>query len=79
MMILSQNKKTIVNTERIISIYLECIRDGEYWIVATDGTTQPYTLGVYGREEQAEQILLDIYGEAGSHHAIHSMPTGDVS
>jgi|LSQX01.3.fsa_nt_gb hypothetical protein len=64
MLILTQNKKQIINISQSLGIYLIADK-GQYCIKSTDTSGYHLTLGIYPTEERAKAILQGILLSAG--------------
>lgn len=64
MLILTQNKKQIINISQSPGIYLTTDK-GQYYIKSSDTSDYLITLGIYPTEERAKAILQGILLSAG--------------
>ena len=64
MIIVSQDRETIINTNNIQGIEITLRTDGR-WIIGTFGESNGTVLGIYEKRERAKEILQEIENSIG--------------
>lgn len=79
MMIVSQDRKQIVNHENVTRIFIENLENGKFGIGADTNSAESHVwdLGCYKTEERAKQVLEEIINTYLSYASVRNV-VGDI-
>jgi hypothetical protein len=79
MIIVSQDRKQIVNHDNVTRIFIENLENGEFGIGADTNSAESHVwdLGCYKTEERAEKVLEEIIKTYLSYASVKNL-TGDI-